>query len=67
MPQARPRCAGVRRRNSTPSRAKEPEEIAAVFAFFALDEAAYITAQTIYVDGGLTLCPDFRTPWSPGS
>ncbi|KAF5082815.1 MAG: glucose 1-dehydrogenase [Methanoculleus horonobensis] len=48
-------------------RAGEPGEIAAVFAFLASDEAAYITGQTIYVDGGLTLYPDFRTPWSSGS
>ncbi|WP_292517367.1 glucose 1-dehydrogenase [Methanoculleus sp.] len=45
----------------------EPKEIAAVFAFLASDEAAYITGQTIYVDGGLTLYADFRTPWSSGS
>ncbi len=48
-------------------RAGQPEEIAAVFAFLASDEAAYITGQTLYVDGGLTLCADFRTPWSRGS
>ncbi|MDV2480613.1 SDR family oxidoreductase [Methanoculleus sp. Wushi-C6] len=48
-------------------RAGEVEEIAAVFAFLASDEAAYITGQTIYVDGGLTLYPGFRTPWSSGS
>ncbi len=48
-------------------RAGDPEEIAGVFAFLASDEAAYITGQTIYVDGGLTLYADFRTPWSSGS
>lgn len=30
----------------------EPSEIAAVAAFLASDEASYITAQTIYADGG---------------
>lgn len=36
-------------------RAGRPEEIAAVFAFLASEEAVYITGQTVYVDGGLTL------------
>lgn len=40
------------------------EEMAGVTAFLCSDEAAYITGQTLYVDGGLTLYPDFRTPWS---
>ncbi|MCK9278752.1 hypothetical protein [Methanoculleus sp. UBA303] len=44
-----------------------PGEIAAVFAFPASGEAAYSTGQTLYVDGGLPLCADFRTPWSSGS
>ena len=48
-------------------RAGEPEEVAAIFVFLASDEAAYITGQTLYVDGGLTLCADFRTPWSSGA
>lgn len=48
-------------------RAGQPEEIASTFAFLASDEAAYITGQTIYVDGGLALCPDFREPWTSGS
>ena len=34
-----------------------PEEIAAVFAFLASDEASYITGQTIYACGGSTLFP----------
>jgi glucose 1-dehydrogenase len=45
-------------------RAGTAEEMAAAVAFLCSDEAAYITGQTLYVDGGLTLYPDFRTAWS---
>jgi glucose 1-dehydrogenase len=45
-------------------RAGTPEEIAAVFAFLASDEASYITGQTIYACGGLTLHGDFKRNWS---
>jgi glucose 1-dehydrogenase len=45
-------------------RAGTSEEMAAVSAFLASDDAGYITGQTIFVDGGLTLYPDFRTAWS---
>jgi glucose 1-dehydrogenase len=45
-------------------RAASAEEIAGVFAFLASDDAAYITGQTIYVDGGLTLHTDFKNNWS---
>ena len=45
-------------------RAGAPEEIAAVFAFLASDEASYITGQTLYACGGLTLFPEFRGAWS---
>jgi glucose 1-dehydrogenase len=47
-------------------RAGRPEEIASVFAFLASDDASYITGQTLYVCGGLTLFPEFRTTWSSG-
>ena len=42
------------------------EEMAAVTAFLASDDAAYITGQTLFIDGGLTLYPDFLKPWSAG-
>ncbi len=45
-------------------RAGDADEMAGVTAFLASDEAAYITGQTIFVDGGLTLFPSFATPWS---
>ncbi len=45
-------------------RAGSPEEIAAVFAFLASDEASYITGQTIFACGGLTLFGDFKLNWS---
>lgn len=47
-------------------RAGESAEIAAVFAFLASDEASYITGQTIFACGGLTLFPEFRVAWSSG-
>jgi glucose 1-dehydrogenase len=40
------------------------EEIAGVFAFLASDEASYITGQTIYACGGITLFGEFRENWA---
>ena len=40
------------------------DEMAAATAFLCSDEAAYITGQTLYIDGGLTLYADFLEPWS---
>ncbi len=45
-------------------RAGTADEMAGVACFLAADDAAYVTGQTIFVDGGLTLFADFREPWS---
>ncbi len=47
-------------------RAGHPDEMAAVFAFLASEEASYVTGQTIFACGGLTLFPEFRSAWSTG-
>jgi len=47
-------------------RAADASEIAAAFAFLASDEASYITGQTLFACGGLTLYPEFRVAWSSG-
>jgi glucose 1-dehydrogenase len=46
------------------ARAAEPAEIAGAFAFLASSDARYITGQTLFVDGGLTLFADFRDNWA---
>jgi glucose 1-dehydrogenase len=45
-------------------RAGDADEMAGVAAFLASGDAAYVTGQTLFVDGGLTLYPSFLTPWS---
>ncbi|WP_420454060.1 SDR family oxidoreductase [Rubrivirga sp.] len=45
-------------------RVAEPEEMARIAAFLASDDASYVTGQTLFADGGLTLYADFQTPWS---
>lgn len=41
-------------------RVGQPEEMAKATLFLASDDAAYITGQTLFIDGGLTLYPGFR-------
>ncbi len=43
-----------------------PEEIAGLVAFLACEDASYITGQTIYACGGLTLYPEIRGDWASG-
>jgi glucose 1-dehydrogenase len=45
-------------------RAGEFDEMAAATAFLLSDDAAYVTGQTLFVDGVLTLYPSFETTWS---
>jgi len=39
----------------------QPEDIGRVATWLASDEADYIAGNTIFVDGGMTLYPGFRT------
>jgi glucose 1-dehydrogenase len=48
-------------------RAGDPEEIAAVAAFLASDEASYVTGQTLFACGGLTLHTEFASDWTSQS
>jgi tropinone reductase I len=42
--------------NSTPmKRVAQPEEVAGVIAFLAMDKASYITGQNIIIDGGMSV------------
>lgn len=45
-------------------RAGGADEMAAAVAFLFSDDALYITGQTLFVDGGLTLYPSFESTWS---
>ena len=63
--------AGEQRRKMVASaiplgRFGQPDEVAKAVAFLASDDATYITGQTIFACGGLTLYPEFRVAWSSG-
>ena len=54
----------VVRQNIPQERIASPQEIARAIAFLASGTAPYMTGQTLFVDGGLTLYPAFQDPWS---
>ena len=45
-------------------RVATPDDVAGVYAFLASDDANYITGQTIFACGGITLYGDFQTNWA---
>ncbi|MBA2404995.1 MAG: SDR family oxidoreductase [Bdellovibrionales bacterium] len=40
------------------------EQVASAMVFLASDDSNYVTGQTLFVDGGLTLYPDFGEDWA---
>jgi glucose 1-dehydrogenase len=59
-----PAARGVVESHIPMGRAADAEEIATVFAFLASEDARYITGQTIFACGGLTLYGDFQKNWA---
>jgi glucose 1-dehydrogenase len=59
-----PAAKGAVERHIPMGRAAKAGDMAGVYAFLASDDSAYVTGQTIYACGGLTLFADFRTNWS---
>jgi len=51
-------------KNTPLGRPGQPEECAPAYVFLASRDSSYITGQTIFACGGLTLYPEFRTGWS---
>lgn len=42
----------------------EANQIAKAITFLVSDQSSYVTGQTLFVDGGLTLYPDFGEDWA---
>ena len=50
--------------NALPVPWVDPVDISNAILFLVSDDARYVTGQTLYADGGLTLYADFQEPWS---
>lgn len=59
-----PKAVSVVENHIPMRRVATPEDVAGVYAFLASADANYITGQTIFACGGITLFGDFQTNWS---
>ena len=59
-----PKAVSVVENHIPMRRVAMPDDVAGVYAFLASEDARYITGQTIFACGGLTLFGDFQTNWS---
>ena len=59
-----PKAVSVVENHIPMRRVATPEDVTGVYAFLASADANYITGQTIFACGGLTLFGDFQTNWS---
>lgn len=59
-----PKAVNVVENHIPMRRVATPEDVAGVYAFLASSDANYITGQTIFACGGITLFGDFQTNWS---
>jgi glucose 1-dehydrogenase len=59
-----PKAVSVVENHIPMRRVATPEDVAGVYAFLASADANYITGQTVFACGGITLFGDFQTNWS---
>ena len=59
-----PQARAIVERHIPMGYAADAEEIAPIFAFLASDESRYVTGQTIFACGGISLYADFQKNWA---